>query len=265
MSSSFKIKVVAAGWEPAKKDFFQKCIRNINSFFNGCYITVGVDIKTASYSNEFDDCLTMIIWDINSSQRFRFIYPTFFKGAVAGLLFYDISIPQSFEQLNDLMQHFRSDARHVPIFIIAYKSHIKDKINLEETNDFVDANDITGFYLLSVRKVFRASQIFDEITARISEYIFYHRTEILKISDNEVEKRLYKKFLSAFSKCPICIGKNHKSNLTRVFFSKDSRTKKLKENLVDLMNFSENFDNNYLNKIKIGIPCCSCYNKIFSK
>ncbi len=262
MSSSFKIKVIAAGWEPAKKDFFQKCSQNLNSFFNSCYITVGVDIKTTSYSNEYGDRLTMSIWDINSSGRFRFIYPTFFKGAAACFLFYDISIPQSFEQLNDMMQHFRSDARHVPIFIIAYKSHIKDNINFEEINDFVEANDITGFYLISVRKVFRASQIFDEITARISEYIFYHRAEIPKISDNE--KRLYKKFLSAFSRCPICLGKNHKSNLTRVFFSKDSRTKKLKENLIDLLNFSENFDNNYLSKIKIGIPCCSCHNKIFS-
>ncbi|MHA2429442.1 MAG: hypothetical protein ACXACC_00275 [Promethearchaeota archaeon] len=262
MSSSFKIKVVAAGWEPAKKDFFQKCKRNINSFFNGCYITVGVDIKTASYSNEYDDRLTMGIWDINSSGRFRFIYPTFFKGAAACLLFYDISIPQSFEQLNDLMQHIRSDARYIPIFVIAYKSHIKDKTNFEEINDFIEANDIAGFYLMAIRKEFRASQIFDEITVRISEYIFYHRAEMPKISDNE--KRLYKKFISAFSRCPICLGKNHKSNLSRVFFSKDSRTKKLKENLVDLMNFSENFDDNYLNKIKIGIPCCSCHNKIFS-
>ena len=96
MSSSFKIKVVAAGWEPAKKDFFQKCRRNINSFFNSTYMTVGVDIKTTSYSNEYGDRLTMGIWDINSSGRFRFIYPTFFKGAAACLLFYDISIPQSF-------------------------------------------------------------------------------------------------------------------------------------------------------------------------
>ena len=159
------------------------------------------------------------------------------------------------------MQHFRSDARYIPIFIIAYKSIIKDKTNFEEINDFFEANEIAGFYLMSIRKVFRASQIFDEITARISEYIFYHRAET-KISDNE--KRLYKKFISAFSRCPICFGKNHKSNLTRVFFSKDSRTKKLKENLVDLLNFSENFDDNHLNNIKIGIPCCSCHNKIFS-
>lgn len=262
MSSSFKIKVVAAGWESAKKDFFQKCSRNLNSFFNSTYMTVGVDIKTASYSNEYDDCLTMSIWDINSSERFRLIIPTFFRGAAACLLFYDMSVPQSFKQLDYWMQHIGSDARYIPIFIIADKSHIKDKINFEEINDFVVANDITGFYPISIRKVFRASQIFDEITARISEYIFYHRAELPKISDNE--KKRYKKFLSAFSRCPICLDKNHKSNLTRVFFSKDSRTKKLKENLVDLMNFSENFDDNYLNKIKIGIPCCTCHNKIFS-
>ena len=259
MSSSFKIKVIAAGWEPAKKHFFQKCSRDLNSFFNGTYVTVGVDIKTASYSNEYDDCLTMSIWDINSSGRFHFIYPTFFKGAATCLLFYDISIPQSVEQLNDLMQLF---ARNIPIFIIAYKSHIKDPINFEEINDFVEANDITGFYLISVRKVFRTPQVFDDIVTRISEYIFYHRAEKPKMSDKE--KSLYERFISAFSRCPICLVKNHKSNLNRIFFSKDSRTKKLKENLIHILNYSENFNDNYLNNIKIGIPCCSCHNKIFS-
>ena len=135
MSSSFKIKVVAAGWEPAKKDFFQKCRRNINSFFNSCYMTVGVDIKTASYSNDFDDCLTMSIWDINSSERFRFIYPNFFKGAAACLLFYDISVPQSFKQLNYYMQYMRSDARYNPIFMLSYlMKGVKLFPNTEEDN-----------------------------------------------------------------------------------------------------------------------------------
>ncbi|MFX0019235.1 MAG: hypothetical protein ACFFAK_03405 [Promethearchaeota archaeon] len=262
MSSSYKIKVVAAGWEPAKKYFFQNCDRNLNSFFDGCYITVGVAIRRISYSDEFGDCLSMYIWDINSSERFHFIVPTFFRGAAACLLFYDISIPQSFEQLNHWIQHIRANPGYVPIYIVAYKSQIKEKTNFEEINDFVEANDINEFYLMSIRKVFRASQIFDDITARISEYIFSHKAQIPKISIND--QNLYKKFILTFSRCPICLAKNHQSTLNRVFFSKDTRMKKFKEKLIQLMNFSENFEDHYLNKIKIGIPCCSCHNKIFS-
>lgn len=262
MSSSFKIKVVAAGWEPAKKEFFQRNSRNIRSFFRNCYITTGIEIKTLSYSNEYNDSLTMSIWNINSSERFRFMAPTFFRGAAACLLFYDISNPLSFKELEYWIQCTRSNATQNPTFVIADKSNIKDKINFEEVNNFVEENEIAGYYIISIRKIDRISRIYNEIIARIAEYIFSYRVDKTKIS--EEEQKLYKKFILTYRRCPMCLSSNHTHNLNRIFFSKEHRTRKLREKLVRLMNYSENFEDNYLNKIKIGIPCCSCHKKIFS-
>jgi len=262
MSSSFKIKVVAAGWEPAKKEFFQRCGRNLRNFFRNCYITTGIEIKTLSYSNEYDDSLTMSIWNINSSQRFRFMAPTFFRGAAAYLLFYDISSPQSVKELEYWIQCTSSNTRQNPTFVIAYKSNLNDKINFEKINDFVEEYEIAGFYIISIRKLDRISRIFNEIVSRIAEYIFSYRVDKTKIS--EEEQKLYKKFILTYRRCPMCLSMNHKHNLNRIFFSTELRTRKFREKLVRLMNYSENFEDNYLNKIKIGIPCCSCHKKVFS-
>lgn len=263
MSSSFKVKVVAAGWNPAKSAFFKGCEQNLSSFFKSSFITVGTDIKTTSCSNEHGDSLTISIWDINSAQRFRFMNSTFFRGAVACLLFYDISVLQSFEDLSYWLEQIRSHSGQIPVFLIAFKSDIKDKLNLEEISEFVETNEISRFYLISTHKKLKTPQIFDNIVSRIFEHIVYYRPENLKLSDQE--KQLYQTFLLYFSQCPICSGKNHISNLNRVFFSNDPFTKRLKENLIELMEDSEFFDEFLVGKIKIGIPCCNCFKRVFSK
>lgn len=38
---------------------------------------------------------------------------------------------------------------------------------------------------------------------------------------------------------------------------------RLKELLLELMEDSSEFDDNYYNKIVLGIPCCDCFKNIF--
>jgi GTPase SAR1 family protein len=203
----------------------------------------------------------MSIWDINSAQRFRFMSSTFFRGAVACLLFYDTSVSESFRDLNYWLEQIRSHSGQIPIFLIAFKSDIKEKINLEELSEFVEANEISRFYLISSRKKLKTLQIFNNIVSRIFEHIVYYRPENLKLSAQE--KQLYQTFLVKFSRCPICLEKNHHSNLNRVFFSEDPLMRRLKANLIELMEGTEFFDEPLVGKIKIGIPCCRCFKKVF--
>jgi len=39
----------------------------------------------------------------------------------------------------------------------------------------------------------------------------------------------------------------------------------LRERLIELMDASKDFDTLYYNKIRLGIPCCSCFKKQFDK
>lgn len=70
-------------------------------------------------------------------------------------------------------------------------------------------------------------------------------------------------FVDFFSTCPVCNQKNHRSYLQRFYFDTDVEKRRLKERLLELMEDARKFDENYYNKIVLGIPCCDCFKKIF--
>ncbi len=76
---------------------------------------------------------------------------------------------------------------------------------------------------------------------------------------SDEEKKICDNFLNFYSICPICKGENHKDDLMRFYFEETEFAKKLRDNLLKLMDNSKNCKN----KIVIGIPCCKCFKKIF--
>ncbi|TFF97111.1 MAG: hypothetical protein EU541_08630 [Promethearchaeota archaeon] len=74
-------------------------------------------------------------------------------------------------------------------------------------------------------------------------------------------------FLDYFKYCPICHQENHKKYLRKFFLSNDPFKQKLRDTVLELMENSEGYwdDRIYYNKLTIGIPCCTCFNKIFKK
>jgi GTPase SAR1 family protein len=263
MPSSFKLKVVAVGQRSVKNIFFNNCNQVSNFFSESALMTVGVDIKLGYYSNEDD--LTLSIWDISDGERFRFCFNTFFQGARAYLIFHEISNDNSKWKIEAWINMIRTSRADVPIFLIVNNPDLEMKIGFEDILRFVEEHQIEGFFLLSVRNRNRSSIIFDRISQKILESIG-SESAIKKFRNtlSPKEESVYQKFLSYFSRCPICGNKNHQSNLNQIFFPLNSYRKNFKESLLNLMRQSENNEKAYTNKIKVGIPCCSCHKKVFS-
>ena len=263
MSSSIKLKVVAVGHRSVKNIFFRNCNQISKAFSESSLMTLGVSIKIGCYSN--DDNLTMSIWDISRRQRFRAFCNTFFRGAAAFLLFYEISDKQTYSEIEEWINLIRTFTAFIPIFLIVYKSDLKIKIGFGDIVKLVEEHQIESFYLLSVRKRIRSSNIFNNISQKILENIGTE-SSIKKhkntLSTEELE--IYWKFINFFSSCPICGKLNQLYNLNRIYFLSTPHQKKFKESLLNLMKQSENYDNLYINRIKVGIPCCSCHQKFFS-
>jgi hypothetical protein len=159
----------------------------------------------------------------------------------------------------------RASRANVPIFLIVNNPDLEMKIGYEDILRFVEEHQIEGFFLLSVRNRNRSSIIFDRISQKILESIG-SESAIKKFRNtlSPKEESVYQKFLSYFSRCPICGNKNHQSNLNQIFFPLNLYRKNFKESLLNLMRQSENNEKAYTNKIKVGIPCCSCHKKVFS-
>lgn len=77
---------------------------------------------------------------------------------------------------------------------------------------------------------------------------------------SEEEKVYFQKFVVFYAVCPICKQKNHSHNIKQLFFNENRR---LIDDLIRIMNYN----NRKLNKLNInfGIPCCSCFKKLFEE
>ncbi len=63
-------------------------------------------------------------------------------------------------------------------------------------------------------------------------------------------------FLRFFSTCPVCGKDNHDTSLAEFYFSSDPAKQAIKAKLLSTINTDASHD------IRIGIPCCECYEKI---
>src|SRR5271157_196929 len=80
------------------------------------------------------------------------------------------------------------------------------------------------------------------------------------------ERKTYERFMKLFSRCPVCGEQNHDTYLQDFYFRTEPEKIALRDRLVRLIEKTTDFDQVYSNgKLAIGIPCCNCFKKIFSK
>ena len=259
MPSSFKLKVIALGPSKSCKDYFFNQIRN--RFAANYKLTVGVDILTKDVEFSNGEIATFSIWDIGGQQRFEFIRSTFYRGAAGCLIFCDLNDDEcSINNLGNWINDVRNFTEGIPIILVVNMINYVDPINIELLNQFVEDFNLDGFYILPNQRDLILLELGRIIIDSRGMEIFYCIPK--EVSDEE--HRLYAHFLKFFSKCPICGNNNHEDYLRRFYYSTNSESIKFKEQLTGLMNKSKDFDENYINKIRLGILCCSCFKEFFS-
>ena len=267
MPSSYKSKVIAVGSHNSVKEaFFKSCEHEFSSCCDTSYWTIGLSIKIVEYSNEEEDSIAIALWDINSGERFQFLFPNFLRGASGCLLFLDYSNDQIIEDLNLWLNIIRENTDYdIPIFIIGSSTDLKNRAIYKEILNFIDTYNLDGFYLISTKTRSRDSIVLNDVSRRVLENLKL-RPNTFNLEDNlKAERRSqFKEFISFFSFCPVCGKENHKSYLSKFYFNKSIYPSSFKENLLLLMDKSKRFEQIYENEIKVGIPCCSCFEKYFS-
>jgi hypothetical protein len=153
----------------------------------------------------------------------------------------------------------------IPIFIVGSSTDLNKREDYRDLLDFVENNNLDGFYLISTKTRSRDSVILTQISKKVLENIK------LRPNNNNLDAQLnadrrtpLQEFIDFFSFCPICGKENHESYLKKFYLDQNSNSRILKEKLLLLMDKSKRFENIYENEIKVGIPCCSCFEKLFS-
>ena len=109
-----------------------------NLFVSDQTMTIGVDFEVKSLTVD-EQKVKLQIWDFGGEERFRFLLPTYVRGARGGLFLYDITNYSSIAHIYDWLSVIRKEIRAEDIFPIIV---VGGKADLVENREVSSADGI---------------------------------------------------------------------------------------------------------------------------
>ncbi len=148
----FTFKILLLGDASVGKTSFTK--RYCYNIFNPSErLTIGVDfhVKTVELNNKR---IKLQLWDIGGEQRFRFLLPTYCLGANAAFLLYDITRPNTLNNISEWITIVRQKGGPIPIMLVGSKLDLAES-HREVQRDYgiqiAEKNDMASFVEISAK------------------------------------------------------------------------------------------------------------------
>ncbi|TFF86519.1 MAG: GTP-binding protein [Promethearchaeota archaeon] len=255
---SYKLKVILGGAQNSGKSSFIDGHPQNDS-------PIGVSFKPIECYANGSDNYKLIVWDLKDRKRFRFLFPYFCRGACAGIICFDLTSRDSFLEIDSWIQLFRHSIGDVPIIIIGTKSDLGNfKVTEGEVRAFIKKRQLSKFFFTSLYDENDTKRrIFKSIVKSIDPS--YPLNDFSLFTPKDFDSEEFREFIQFFSACPICKRENHYDSLKNIYISTEPHAILLREQLYKAIDASRRYSIDKGKILKIGIPCCNCYEKIFSK
>jgi small GTP-binding protein len=137
----------------------------IHRYLTGNYLdqrmTVGSGFATRDLEME-GVIITLTIWDFAGEERFRFLLPSYCRGALGCILAFDLTRPSTFYHLDEWLNLVRNNTNDIPILLVGTKRDAGDK-NSDMAIDYAKINNLVGYLETSSKTDFNVSEAFDTI------------------------------------------------------------------------------------------------------
>ena len=166
----YTFKVILLGDESTEKSAFTK--RYCYNIFNPSErLTLGVDfhVKLVELQGKR---IKLQIWDVGGEERFKFLLPTYCLGANAAFLLYDITRPQSLDNVSDWINIIRQKGGNIPIMLIGTKLDLAEeqrKITKEFGIKIAKKNKMASFGEISSKTGQNVDKAFEILTELVLE------------------------------------------------------------------------------------------------
>lgn len=172
MAYDYLFKVIAVGDGAVGKTSIT--LRFSTGTFRDSYImTIGVDfaVKTIDVgTTEGTKKIKLQIWDTGGQERFSYVRPLYYKGAMGGLVVFDVTQAESFQNLPKWFQEVKKNRGDIPLVLVANKVDLPDrKITGEQAKELARKNGLQ--YLETSAKTGESiERIFSELSKKMVEY-----------------------------------------------------------------------------------------------
>jgi small GTP-binding protein len=147
-SYDLTLKIVLFGDpDTGKAILVQKFLTNL--FNSDTKMTIGVDFEVKRI--EIDDKkIKLQIWDFGGEERFRFLFPTYIRGANGALFIYNVNDFDSIAHLDDWLMVIKKEFREeklFPIVVVGIVSEIEEErqISSEQGIKIAKSRGVDGF------------------------------------------------------------------------------------------------------------------------
>jgi len=140
-----------------------------NLFVSDQTMTIGVDFEVKSLSVD-EQKVKLQIWDFGGEERFRFLLPTYVRGARGGLFLYDITNYSSIAHIDDWLSVIRKEIRAEDIFPIIVVGGKADLVENREVSSadgikIAKSRNVNGFIETSSKTGENVEKSFEALTS----------------------------------------------------------------------------------------------------
>jgi len=139
-----------------------------NLFVSDSKMTIGVDFEVKSLVVNKSK-VKLQIWDFGGEERFRFLLPTYVRGAKGGLFMYDITNYSSIAHIDDWLTVIRKEIRdedQFPIIVVGGKADLAEdrEVPAEEGIKIARSRGVDGFIECSSKSGENVEKAFEALT-----------------------------------------------------------------------------------------------------
>ncbi len=128
-------------------------------------MTIGVDFEVKSL--EIDEKKVKLqIWDFGGEERFRFLLPTYVKGANGGIFMYDITNYSSLAHIDNWLTVIRKKIEEMfPVIVAGGKADLAEReVSSEEGIQISESRDMDAFIECSSKTGENVEKTFEALT-----------------------------------------------------------------------------------------------------
>ena len=158
-----------------------------NSFVLDQTMTIGVDFEVKSLFVDGQK-VKLQIWDFGGGEKFRFLLPTYVRGARGGLFLYDITNYSSIAHIDDWLSVIRKELRaevKYPILAVGIvpNEECERQVSAEEGIKIAKSRNLNGFVECNLKTGKNVEKAFQAITKLMLEDSGHLRGKREKVKD----------------------------------------------------------------------------------
>ena len=140
-----------------------------NLFKSDSKMTIGVDFEVKSLEIN-EKKVKLQIWAFGGEERFRFLLPTYVRGANGALFMYDVTNYSSLAHIDDWLVVVKKEIRaedHFPVIVVGGKADLVDdrEVSGEEGINISKSRGVDGFIECSSKTGENVEETFQALTS----------------------------------------------------------------------------------------------------